>query len=231
MNFLIIEDDLFLASKLKNLFNKRSLTNIVNVANSYLDFLNHISIINIYDIILLDINLWDKFKDGSDIIKIIRSKNKLVPIIIVSWIDDVNNMDNFFSMWASDYIIKPFRFAELEIRVLKRMKSSFLNVFNHNNYIVFYNWLFYDYDKNEFFYNWRNLNLTKKNKYLLSIFFYNKEKFLSNDFIVSKLFWENNDFNSKNIRVYIFRLKGSLSFIWLDSRIKNIRWEWYIFEK
>lgn len=231
MNFLIIEDDLFLASKLKNLFYKRNLTNIVNVVNNYIDFLEHISTINIYDIILLDINLWDKYKNGSDIIRIIREKNKIIPIIIVSWIDDVENMDNFFSMWASDYIIKPFRFPELEVRVLKWLKNGFLNTFNHNSLLVFYNWLFYDYDKNEFFFNWININLTKKNKYLLFIFFYNKERFLSKDFLINKLFWDYSDFNNKNIRICIYRLRFSLSFFWLDTRIKNIRWEWYIFEK
>jgi len=57
MNFLIIEDDIFLALKLKYLFDKRQDTNLVKVVNNYIDFLEELSIIDIYDIILLDINL------------------------------------------------------------------------------------------------------------------------------------------------------------------------------
>jgi len=57
MNFLIVEDDVFLASKLKYLFDKRRDTNLVKVVNNYVDFLDELSIIDIYDIILLDINL------------------------------------------------------------------------------------------------------------------------------------------------------------------------------
>ena len=178
MNFLIIEDDVFLATKLKYLFDKRDATNIVTVVNNYLDFLDEISIIKIYDVILLDINLWDKVKSWYDVLKIIREKSSHIPVIIVSWIDDIMNMSKFFSLGASDYIIKPFRFEELEIRVLKWFKNNFLKLDNLNNNNIFYNWLLYDIDKNEFYFNWKNIVLTKKNKYLLYIFITNKEIFL-----------------------------------------------------
>jgi len=230
MNFLIIEDDIFLASKLKYLFDKRENTNLVTVVNNYLQFLNEISIIKIYDVILLDINLWDKLKSWIDIIKLIRDKAIYVPIIIVSWIDDIANMAKVFSLGASDYIIKPFRFEELEIRVLKWFKTNFLRLEDSSNNII-YNWLLYDCDKNNFYYNWIIINLTKKNKYLLSIFFLDKEKFLSKNFIESKLFWNYDLFQNKNIRIYIYRLRKSLKDIWIDNWIKNIRGEWYIFKK
>ena len=55
MNILIIEDDLFLAEKIKNLFETRIITNRVSVINSLKSFYNHLSIIWSYDIILTDI--------------------------------------------------------------------------------------------------------------------------------------------------------------------------------
>jgi len=57
MNFLIIEDDLFLTNKIKYLFEKNKSINLVRIINNYIDFLDEISIIEIYDVILLDINL------------------------------------------------------------------------------------------------------------------------------------------------------------------------------
>ncbi|NVP17510.1 response regulator transcription factor [Candidatus Gracilibacteria bacterium] len=231
MNFLIIEDDVFLATKLKYLFDKRDATNIVTVVNNYLDFLDEISIIKIYDVILLDINLGDKVKSGYDVLKIIREKSSHIPVIIVSGIDDIMNMSKFFSLGASDYIIKPFRFEELEIRVLKWFKNNFLKLDNLNNNNIFYNGLLYDIDKNEFYFNGKNIVLTKKNKYLLYIFITNKEIFLSMNFIDNKLFGNNDDFKIKNIRVYIFRLRKILKILGIDNRIKNIRGEGYIFKK
>lgn len=231
MNFLIVEDDVFLASKLKYLFDKRRDTNLVKVVNNYVDFLDELSIIDIYDIILLDINLWNKYKSWIDIIKIIRNKNLSIPIVIVSWIDDISNIRDLFNLWASDYIIKPFRFEELEIRVLKWFKNSFFRVENFDNKNFLYNWLLYDIEKNEFYYKDLNIKLTKKNKYLLYIFIINSEKFLSLNYIEDKIFGNYDDFKDKNIRIYIFRLRLILRDFWIDSWIKNIRWEWYIFKK
>lgn len=229
MNFLIVEDDIFLASKLKLLFDKKWKTNLVKVINNYLEFLDELSIIKIYDIILLDINLWDKKKSWIDIIKLIRDKSINTPIIIISWIDNISNISNVFNLWASDYIIKPFRFEELEVRVLKWLKFNFFKINTFTNNICYF-WLLYNIEINEFYYNWKTLNLTKKNKYLLYIFLLNKEKFLSIDFIENKIFWNYDNYKNKNIRIYIFRLRLILKDFWIDSWIKNIRWEWYIFK-
>lgn len=230
MNFLIIEDDAFLAWRLKILFDKTEKTNLVKVINNYLEFLNELSVIEIYDVILLDINLWDKLKSGIDIIKIIRNKKIFIPIIIVSWIDDISNMSKVFNLWANDYIIKPFRFKELEVRVFKWFKNTFLKLNDLSDNIDYY-WILYNHNENIFYYNWKTINLTKKNKYLLSLFILNSEKFLSITYLENKIFWNYDDFKNKNIRIYIFRLRLSLKNIWIDSWIKNIRWEWYIFKK
>ncbi|MDD3793837.1 MAG: response regulator transcription factor [Candidatus Gracilibacteria bacterium] len=231
MNFLIIEDDIFLASKLKYLFDKRQDINLVKVINNYLEFLDELSTIDIYDIILLDINLGNESKSGIDIIEIVRKKNLYVPIIIVSGIDDISNIRDLFNLGASDYIIKPFRFEELEIRVLKWFKNRFLKIENFNNKYFLYNGLLYDIEINEFYFNGKNIRLTKKNKYLLYIFLVNSEKFLSLNYIEDKIFGNYDSFKEKNIRIYIFRLRVILRDFGIDSWIKNIRGEGYIFKK
>lgn len=231
MNFLIIDDDFFLTNKIKYLFEKNKWVNLVKIVNNYLDFLDEISIIDIYDVILLDINLWNESKNWTDVIKIIRNKNTLIPIIIISWNDDIWYIDLFFNLWANDYIIKPFRFDELHVRVLKRFKTGFYNINNFTSNILWYNWLYYDINKNTFTYNWIEIILTKKNRYLLSIFFSYNEKFLSKDFLCYKLFWNYEMNHTDNIRIYICRLKLALKKFNIDCWIKNVRWEWYIFEK
>ncbi|MDD2907675.1 MAG: response regulator [Candidatus Gracilibacteria bacterium] len=231
MNFLIIDDDCFLTSKIKYLFEKNKSINLVKIVNNYLNFLDEISIIDIYDIILLDINLGVGNKNGADIIKLIRNKNSIIPVIIISGVDDIGCIDLFFTLGASDYIIKPFRLEELYIRVLKWFKNGFFNRFNFNDNVVGYNGLYYDICKNEFNYNGLILELTKKNKYLLSIFFSYNEKFLSTDFLTFKLFGDYEVYDNRNIRIYIYRLKMILKNFGIDGWIKNIRGQGYIFQK
>jgi hypothetical protein len=42
MNILIIEDDLFLSQNIKNVFEKRIISNRIKLINSFNDFLNEI---------------------------------------------------------------------------------------------------------------------------------------------------------------------------------------------
>lgn len=231
MNFLIIEDDYFLSLKLKNIFEKQKSINNVKVINNYIEFLDEIFIINVYDIVLVDINLWNKNKNGFDIIKLIRNKDKEIPIIVISWSNDINFIDYAFEIWANDYMVKPFRPEELRVRIFKRFKSYFFNLKQIDENIINYNWLVYNIFENEFYFDWNKVELTKKNKYLLSIFLSNREKFLSTDFLVNKLWWNIDLTEFKNIRVYISRLKAILKKIWIENWINNVRWEWYIFKK
>jgi len=57
MNILIIEDDEFLARKIKQVFENKIISNRIKIINSYLDFIDEINILSSYDIILTDIKL------------------------------------------------------------------------------------------------------------------------------------------------------------------------------
>jgi response regulator of citrate/malate metabolism len=57
MNILIIEDDLFLADNIKNIFEKKIITNRIKIISNYVEFCRELSSIKGYDIILVDILL------------------------------------------------------------------------------------------------------------------------------------------------------------------------------
>ena len=86
MNILIIEDDVFLAEKIKNIFISKIITNRVQIIHNKENFFHQMTIISSYDIILTDIKLAANTKnnDGYEIIKIIREKNIKVPIVVIS---------------------------------------------------------------------------------------------------------------------------------------------------
>lgn len=231
MNILIIEDDLFLAKNIAKLFEKKIIINRVKIITNYNHFLRELSIIKSYDIILIDIFLWPlEKKNWIDILSIIREKDSQIPIIIISRFDDCMYLESAFSKWASDYIIKPFRLKELEIRVLKWFKIYLYNDLSNTKNINYF-WLEYNISKNEFYYNGIVLDLTKWNKYLLLLFLSSPEKLLKEIYLIEKLWWDLSFIINRNLRVNILRLKNKLKKYKINSWISNIRWEWYILRK
>lgn len=231
MNILIIEDDLFLARNLAKLFEKKLDVNRLKIISKFSEFCREFPIINSYDIILVDILLGPlEKKSWLDMIALIREKNKKIPIIVISGYDDLSYLEKAFFLWASDYIIKPFRLNELEIRVQKWLSLYFypdLSCYDELNYF----WLKYNFSKNEFSYEWKILKLSKKAKYLLLLFLSEPEILLDENYLVEKIWGDVSYIIDRNLRVSIFRLKNMLKPYNLDLWINNVRWEWYIIKK
>lgn len=231
MNILIIEDDTFLSENIKNVFEKKIITNRIKIISKYNELIREINIIKTYDIILVDILLWNKEKyNWIDLIKEIRKKNKQVPIVIISWLDSIEWIEKWFRSWANDYIIKPFRLKELEIRVFKWFEMYFYKDLSWKNKIN-YKWLEYNVTKNEFYYNKKILKLTKSSKYLLSLLLSKPEVTISERDLKEKIWWDICSIIDRNLRTNIVRLKSSLKWYELDWWIENVRWEWYRIKK
>ena len=232
MNILIIEDDLFLSLNIKKVFEKKILSNRIKIINSFDKFLNELWIIDSYDIVLIDILLkWKSNKNWINILEIIRRKKLFIPLVIISWLNSIERLEKAFDNWANDYIIKPFRLKELEIRIFKWF-TIYFHTYNLNNKCKLqYNWLTYNLLKNEFDYKKKEINLSKNNKYLLSIFLKNKEEIISRKILISKIWWDLDYTINRNLRIKILRLKRRLKPFWIDDWIICVRWEWYIFRK
>lgn len=232
MNILIIEDDISLWENLRRTFEKNIISNRIKIISSYEDFIRELSIIKSYDIVITDIMLWEwKEKTWIDIINTIRKKNLSMPVVVISSFWELKWLEKAFDTWANDYIIKPFRLKEIELRIYKRFKMYFCSLVYDNSDIISYNWLSYNIGQNDFFYDWKKIELTKKSKYILSIFLSRPEKLIKEDFLKEKIWGDIYDIIERNLRVNILRLKESLKSAWIDSWIENVRWEWYMLRK
>jgi len=68
------------------------------------------------DIFIMDINLWDG--NGLDLIEHLRVVEKVSsPIIILSWQTEAKIKEEGFTLWADDFIEKPFSMTDLYERI------------------------------------------------------------------------------------------------------------------
>lgn len=230
MNVLIIEDDYGLASQIRKILQEKVISNRVKILSSYDAFLLEKVNLEIYDIILIDIFLWDKLKrNGINIVEQIRNKWIKIPIIMISSFSDCDWIEKSFYYWANDYIIKPFRLKELVIRIEQWFKM-YLSFHIHCEEKLTYKWLEYSIQKNEFLFDGKTITLTKKNKYLLSLLLIHSEKIVTNTFLLEKI-WGDDFLKERNTRISVLRLKKALWEFWLNKWIHNIRGEGYMLRK
>ncbi len=111
MAILIIEDDPKTGDYLRK--GLRESGYAVDLARTGTDGV-HLAMQQVYDLIILDVML--PAIDGWEIIRRIREQRDL-PVIFLSARDDVNDRIRGLRLGADDYLVKPFSFVELELRV------------------------------------------------------------------------------------------------------------------
>jgi two-component system, OmpR family, copper resistance phosphate regulon response regulator CusR len=67
------------------------------------------------DLVLLDLGL--PLKDGWAVLKEVRSRHPMLPIIVVTAMTDERDRAAVLASGANDYVMKPFRFSDLLVKV------------------------------------------------------------------------------------------------------------------
>lgn len=232
MNILIIEDDKLLGKRISDVFYEKVITNRITLVHSFHEFMNEYLSIWLYDIVLTDLNLWNYWEpEWFQIIKKIREYNIAIPIVVISGYDDIEKLRYAFSLGISDYIIKPVRLRELEVRVMNWFHSYYSTRLIYIWKVFSYKGMTYNIDQNKFYYEENLIPLSKNEKYILSLFFSHPEKILSENYLCEKIWGDIICLEKRNIRVSIMRLKKKLAIHGLDRWIQNIHSEWYIFSE
>jgi two-component system copper resistance phosphate regulon response regulator CusR len=78
-----------------------------------------------YDLIILDLML--PGLTGTEILERVRRKNSLVPILVLTARDGMDDKIKNFETGADDYLTKPFAFAELQVRVKALLRRGPVN--------------------------------------------------------------------------------------------------------
>lgn len=160
---------------------------------------------NIYSLVLLDINL--PYKNGFELCKDFRKINKSIPIIMLSAAGEIRDKVEAFNYGADDYIVKPFHFVELFARVKVFLKRAELPVASDKIQVAD---MEIDFLNKTVVRAGVNINLTAKEFTLLVLLARNKDRVISKQEIMEKVWDLSFDTGTNTIEVYISFLRNKI---------------------
>lgn len=180
---------------------------------------------NDYDLIILDINL--PKKDGFEILREIRERDREVNIIMLTALSDVDDRVRGFDLGANDYVLKPFHFEELKARIrsLLRRQTTIKNAVIETNGISF------DTRKRTFTIDGENLRLTAKEAGILEYLFFNLGRYVTTEELMEHVWNDEVDLFSNVVRVHMSALRKKLKARLGKNIIRNEIGKGYIIDE
>lgn len=180
---------------------------------------------NDYDLIILDINL--PKKDGFEILREIRERDREVNIIMLTALADVDDRVRGFDLGANDYVLKPFHFEELKARIrsLLRRQTTIKDSVIETSGISF------DTRKRTFTIDGENLKLTAKEAGILEYLFFNLGRYVTTEELMEHVWNDEVDLFSNVVRVHMSALRKKLKARLGKNIIRNEIGKGYIIDE
>ena len=207
----IVADDEIIAKTVKSHLEKWNYT--VHCVENFNDVMAEFAAFD-PQLVLMDIHL--PFYNGYHWCTQIRQVSQL-PIIFLSSMSDDMNIVMAVSMGGDDFIPKPFTLEVLTAKVQALLRRSYdfagsASVCEHNGAIL-------NLTDATLMYEEQKVELTKNELRILQTLFENKEKIVSRDALMTKL-WENDEYVDENtLSVNVNRLRKKLATIGLEDFI------------
>ncbi len=182
------------------------------------------------DLIILDWML--PSKNGIEILREIRRLpyTKNIPVIFLTARSQESDKLLGFELGADDFLIKPFSPKELIARVKSVLKRSNPSFFDE---LLEYENISIDDNKKIAYISSKILDLSKTEYDLLKCFLENKERVLSRDFLLRKVWNDDGEIEGRAVDTSIRRLRQAMQIALNGSEnlIKTIRGEGYILSR
>ena len=168
---------------------------------------------NHFDLLIFDVKIIGG--NGFELLCELRKSGVGTPCIFTTSLNGISDVKKGFDAGCDDYIKKPFELAELGLRVKNILKRKFLA--NGEGRVKIASKFEFDTIKKELFCEGEMVNLSKKERDLLSLLLQNRGQILSKELILNQI-WEFDEMpNEGSLRVYIVKLRKILG----ESVIKN----------
>ncbi|MDB5177021.1 MAG: two component transcriptional regulator, winged helix family [Candidatus Saccharibacteria bacterium] len=201
MQILLAEDNQKLAR-----LTKQSLVEdgfVVDIAKNGTEAIDKFDI-NEYDLIILDVLMPEQ--DGFEVAKQIRKNDAAIPILMLTALGEIDEKVKGFHAGADDYLVKPFSFEELTLRVkslIRRGKRADPIVLTAGKLRLDTNRQLASYDNNQ-------LDLTAKELGLLHYLLVNKGRIVRKSELIEHVWDMNYDGMSNVVETYVRYLRKKL---------------------
>lgn len=160
------------------------------------------------DICVLDVMLPNK--DGFAVADEIRQLNEEVPIIFLTAKVQTEDVVKGFSLGGNDYIRKPFSMEELIVRIQNVLRRKTEGPSKPLGDVVTIGKLQFHLNRQTLTNGSEERKLSFRESELLKLLFENREKVIDRKDILNLLWGNDSFFNSRNLDVYITKLRGYL---------------------
>jgi DNA-binding response OmpR family regulator len=160
------------------------------------------------DICVLDVMLPNK--DGFAIADEIREINEEVPIIFLTAKTQTEDVVKGFTLGGNDYVRKPFSMEELIVRIqnlLRNRNETAAKITTNSVTIGRYH---FQLNRHLLSINSEDRKLSFRETELLKLLYENREKIIDRRDILNLLWGNDSFFNSRNLDVYITKLRSYL---------------------
>jgi DNA-binding response OmpR family regulator len=223
MRLLIVEDDMKIASFLKKGLAEAGFA--VDHAENGEDGL-FFYLTQEYDVAIVDIML--PKMDGLTLIETLRKRKINTPVLILSAKHSVDDRVKGIQTGGDDYLVKPFAFSELLVRVQALIRRSGGNV--ESSTLTVGN-ITMDLLKRKVFRENELIDLQPKEFSLLEYFMRNPGLPLSKTLILEKIWDFNFDPQTNEVDVLVCRLRSKIDKDYPDKLIKTVRGVGYVLEE
>ncbi|WP_100065528.1 response regulator transcription factor [Miniphocaeibacter massiliensis] len=193
MRLLYAEDEIQLARAISTILEYNNY--IVDNAYDGEEALN-LAVNNNYDAIILDIMM--PKKDGVEVLREIRSKNILTPIIMVTAKGENSDKIDGLESGADDYLAKPFQTNELiaRLKALTRRNTNYIDNYKIGD-------INYNISGNKFEKDNKTLILNSEEVKIINKFISNMDATLKYEQILTVLDMDESEKNLSKIKLYI----------------------------
>lgn len=160
-----------------------------------------------FDLVLLDINL--PGLNGYEVCKGIRAHNANVPVVMLTSMNAINDKIEGYDAGADDYLLKPFEFRELLMKIRVLLKRTTTQYIPEGNILKAAD-LRMNLDRKEVKRGDTVIQLTAKEFQLLEYLLRNKNRVLSRADIAINVWEVDFDTNTNVIDVYISYLRNKI---------------------
>ena len=203
MRVLVLEDDLVLSNEVVTYLKSMHIDcDAVFDGELFFRQINN----ETYDLYILDINV--PKLNGLDVCKKIRETDKKTPILMLTAYREIQDKLDAFTFGADDYLVKPFHFDELYVRLLSLNRRSTMKQEDHQ--IIKIKDLEIDLDESKVKRNQEVIELTPKEFQLLVILAKAKGRTLSKNAIAEQIWDVHFESNLNTIEVYINFLRKKI---------------------